>query len=94
MDGLSIGRIVHYSVHESDLNETQKSHSGELIAAMVVKVWDEDGLVDLTLFPDWSYSGFFTYGSATPQPLGIAWKTSVEYSEEPAPGKWSWPPRK
>jgi hypothetical protein len=92
MDGLAVGRIVCYTVHEGDLNPTQKAHAGDSIAALVVKVNNEDGLVNLTLFPDWSNNGFFTYGSATPQPLGIAWKTSVEYSEEPAPGKWSWMP--
>jgi len=94
MEGLSIGRIVNYSIHESDLNETQKSHVGEVIAALVVKVCNEDGIVNLTLFPDWSNSGFLTYGSATPQPLGISWKTSVEYSKDHSPGKWSWPLRK
>jgi hypothetical protein len=94
MDGLQIGRIVYYSIHESDLNPDQKKHAGEVGAAMVVAVINDGAMVNLTVFPDWSNSGFLSYASALPQPVGTFWKTSVEYSEAPEPGKWSWPPRK
>jgi hypothetical protein len=94
MEGLAIGRIVHYSIHESDLKPDQKKHAGEVIAAIIVAVVDDDSMVNLTCFPDWSNNGFFTYNQATPQPLGMFWKTSVKHSQDPEPGKWSWPPRK
>jgi len=57
-------------------------------------VVQDTGTVNLSVFPDWSNNGFYSYASATPQPLGLVWKTSVQYSESPEPGKWFWPPRK
>ena len=61
----TIGRIVHFYGDED-----------EPIAAVVVRVWDEE-CVNLRLLED---------GPDTP------WMTSVPYHEDKREFSWSWPP--
>lgn len=77
MDGLAIGRIVHYV-----------RANGVVVAAMIVKVWSSDGMINLTTFPDWSNDG---------APTGMEWETSRHYSDRVdgvyPPATWHWPER-
>ena len=98
MTGLQEGRIVKYVLTAGDVDPvlTQKSpipEGREVVALVVGIVNAEAGVVDLTLFPNWSRDGFVVRGSALPQPLGIVWKQNVEYSAGPDAGKWHWPAR-
>ena len=63
------------------------------VVAIVVGIVDlEKGIVDLTLFPNWSRDGFVSRASALPQPVGFAWRQAVEYDERESAGTWHLPP--
>ena len=70
MDGLTEGRIVHYVPSNSAFN----SHR----AAVITKVWNKEGTVNLYIFPD----GSFQMKNLTP--------TSVMYNAEGVSGTWHW----
>ena len=96
LHGLSQGRIVQYVLAPEDVDAVYVAKNplpeGRAVCAMIVKVVDEEtGLVNLTLFPDWSNDGFLSRGSAVPQPVGIAWKQGVSHSDEKTPGTWHFP---
>lgn len=87
MQGLTVGRIVHYVLQEG-------RNAGQPRAAMVVRVLDSpvvpDGVVNLHVMLD----GLNDAGAENQVPDHMsAWVTSVHYSEEPKPGTWHWPPR-
>lgn len=67
MEGLAVGRIVHcvdeYGVHR---------------ASVITRVWSNDGLINLFMFPDASYEDQNNF------------RTSVEFSEKPEKYKWHW----
>jgi hypothetical protein len=80
MKGLTEARIVHYVFKAQIFHESELQHR----AAIVVRDWKEaSGSVNLTVFPDWSNDG-------PANALGIVWKTSVPYSEEPKEHTWHW----
>lgn len=81
MDGLAVGRIVHY-VMEDGL------HKGEVRPAIIVKVWDgsQNGCCQLQVFTDGTNDGE-RYAS------GVTWKTSRVYDADGGPGTWHWPVR-
>jgi hypothetical protein len=80
--GLIEGRIVHY-VLQSGRN------TGEHRPAIIVKVWNANrayGMVNMQVFTD----GTNDYLHTDPWSSGIAWATSVHYSETKEPGTWHW----
>lgn len=90
MEGVAVGRIVHY--RGTDLR------NGGCVAAMIVQEWGEaggeNGNVNLTLFPDWSNDR--TPGPSREAQSGVAWRTSIAYSEgdrEDGGPSWHWPER-
>lgn len=96
LNGLQIGRIVHYVLGANDVSNPK--FVGRHVAGIVVnacpKLGREDGYANLTIFPDWSNDGFEDFSKgAMPVAVGIAWKTSVSYSEDKEPGTWHWPER-
>lgn len=80
MEGLSVGRIVHY--FNPDFGEVTPR------AAMIVRVWGDNGTVNLRVFLDGSND------KAIPE-----WQTSVQHiSQFPDPANqprvyWDWPAR-
>ncbi len=57
---------------------------GEHRPAIIVKVWDPDsGTSNLQVFTDSGNDGL----------TNVAWRTSVQRSEEPQPHYWHWPER-
>ena len=98
MVGLTEGRVIRYCLSPEDVDPTWVAKNpipeGRSVVGIIVGIVDaEAGVVDLTLFPNWSRDGFVFRGSALPQPLGIVWKQNVEYSAGPDSGKWHWPAR-
>ena len=96
IQGLVEGRIVRYFLALEDVDPILAAKTptpeGRSVAAMIVGIIDaENGVVDLTLFPNWSKDNFVTRGSAMPAPLGIAWKRDVKMSDGHEPGTWSFP---
>ena len=89
MDGLIEGRIVHYVMP-----------GGKHTPAIIVKVWNENGLSNLQVFTDGSNAlpytpeektQFSSFGIDLEQVAhGHIWQTSRSYSEEPQPGTWHW----
>lgn len=99
MDGLTVGRIVHYVLSEEDaerINAKRKeansiplldripgvqSHVGNQVEAgehcsmVIVKVWNQNGLINGKVFLD----GTDEY-----------WVTSRSYDEEKKPYTWHW----
>ena len=87
MEGVTPGRIVHF--FHPQLRGPR--------AALIVQVWGDSGVANLTVFPDWqndaAFVGYNTYdGKAT------AWATSVRHrSEAERDGNlanaiyWDWP---
>jgi uncharacterized protein YodC (DUF2158 family) len=75
--------MVHYVLREEDLHSSHVRCAGEVVPAIVVRVWEgrEDGYSNLTIFPDWSNHGL----------SGMEWKTSVVNDETGKPGTWHWP---
>lgn len=74
MEGLSIGRLVRYV--ESD---------GWERPALVTKVWNPEGLVNLVVFLDGTKDSFT--GATT------RFATSVSFNPEKQPLTWHWPER-
>lgn len=83
----TVGRIVHYTLP-----------NGVVRPAMIVQVWSPgtgcsnlhvhvDGTNDLHHDSD----GYRTHVTAEECARGIAWRTSVQCSDEPKPGYWHWP---
>lgn len=79
MDGLTIGRIVHYVF---------PGPFGDECPATVVGVW-QDGLVNLQLFPDSDNEGKNNQRVR----LEDRWRTSIKFSENKGPHTWHWPER-
>lgn len=88
--GLGIGRIVHFVPGNPPqrADDPTVPQMAPAQAAMIVRVWNDQGMVNLSVFPD---------GSNDSQPLRLVnekmnyWATSVEYSAEPKPHSWHWP---
>ena len=90
MDGLAIGRIVHYVMPD-----------GKHRPAIVVNIWGESGMSNLQVITDGSndlpytpeekekFSNFGMDADAVRH--GHIWKTSISFSEEPQPNTWHWP---
>ncbi len=101
MEGLAVGRIVHYVL--------ESGHSkGEHRPAIVIRDWSNkttpgsDGMVQLQVFTDGWNDGLETiFGVSNGlEPIGtvkqidlIIWRTSVHYDENKEPGTWHWPER-
>lgn len=83
MDGLTEGRIVHFVMP-----------NGEHRPAIVVKVWNQDGTANLTVFPDWTNDTHNLPNQFYPVEeirRGLFWATSVRFDEaEKKPGTWHW----
>ena len=93
LSGLAQGRIVQYVLAPEDVDAVYVAKNplpeGRAVCALIPRVVDKDaGVVNLTLFPDWSNDGFLSRASAVPQPLGIAWKQGVRFCAEKEPGTW------
>ena len=80
MQGLTEGRMCHYVLPEG-------RHAGEHRAAVVAKVWDATGVVNLQVFTDGENDAGFSYASRA---NGVVWVTSAHYSEELLPHTWHW----
>jgi len=84
MDGLTEGRIVHYVIRENEHRP-----------AIVVKVWNNNGTANLTVFSDWSNDSQYIPNHqesefAKQMARGVFWATSVNYSETKVPSTWHW----
>ena len=73
MQGLTEGRIVHFVLPD-----------GQHRAALVSRVWNDDGVVNLHVFVDQANDRQIKADN------GILLQTSVTFSEEPQPGTWHW----
>jgi hypothetical protein len=86
MDGLTVGRIVHYVLPGG------YAHPGEHRPAIVVKVWgsppSEPFPIQLVLFLDGTND---QPGGDHQNPNLVKWATSVTYDPEgKRPGSWHW----
>lgn len=80
---VTVGRIVHYT--------DPALARGECRPAIVVRVWGDNGVCNLTVFPDWSNEG----------KEGSFWATSVQFRDSFPDGEavqkrqavWHWPER-
>lgn len=89
MQGLIEGRIVHFVLPD-----------GRHTPAMLVKVWNDNGLSNLQVFTDGSNSlpyspedkeKFKNFGINLDEVAhGHIWMTSRSYSEAMEPGTWHW----
>ncbi|MCE5199817.1 MAG: hypothetical protein ABFD54_08870 [Armatimonadota bacterium] len=87
IEGLTIGRVVHYVYTEGDVPKRPDAVGTEA-PAIVVQNWDTpNGCVNLLVFAD----GTNDTGDASRG--NVLWLTSREFSESPEPGKWHWPER-
>ncbi|SRR6266704_2249641 len=101
MEGLTVGRIVHYVLESGRLK-------GDCRPAIVVRNWSNhtipgnDGMVNLQVFTDGLNDGFETAFNAyeDTKQVGVVkqidliiWRTSVHYDETKEPGTWHWPER-
>lgn len=75
----SIGRIVHYHSYGTPGGEFLP----EPRAAIITEVKPSPD-------PEW---GEWIASLAVLNPTGIFFNENVRFSEEPQPGRWSWPPR-
>lgn len=76
----TIGRIVHYQSYGTPGGEYLPEPRAAVITHVNTAAQDESyglGLVSLTVL----------------NPTGMFFNTNVEFSEEPRPGCWNWPPR-
>lgn len=87
MEGLTPGRIAHYVLSESDIAAIKEKREkagvygnsfevGEHVPMMVVKVWNDQGMINGRLITD---------GDESPY-----WVTSRRFSENPEPATWHW----
>ncbi|MEZ0066688.1 hypothetical protein ABIA32_002700 [Streptacidiphilus sp. MAP12-20] len=86
----TIGRIVHYTLHEHDAAAIQHRRKqagtlanfveeGQTYPAIVVRVWSPDsGSANIRVLLDGNDD---------------LWVTSATPANEPTPGRWNWPPR-
>ena len=72
----SVGRIVHFVLPNSEHR-----------AAMVVKIFCDDGSAQLQVFTDGSNDNSYCGDD------NVRWETSVRYSEGNEPRTWHWPER-
>jgi hypothetical protein len=86
MEGLTEGRIVHYTLDETEHRP-----------AIVVKVWrtadgqpPENGMCNLQVFTDGQNDHYHNEHLPFGFEKGIAWCTSILYSEKKEPGTWHW----
>jgi hypothetical protein len=89
MDGLTEGRKVHYVMP-----------NGQHRPADVVRVWNDQGMVNLQVQMDGSNDAGYTEAERAklkdfgidPEQVkhGHIWRTSIRFSEEPVPGTWHW----
>lgn len=75
----TVGRIVHYRLNGSEVQAGNRQAPAATVAAVIVRVWNDDGMVNLRLLLDGP-------------PTADEWRTSIAYDPE-LPGAWSWPPR-
>jgi hypothetical protein len=88
MEGLIVGRIVHYVLEDGP-------NAGEDRPAMIVRVWNlETGYCNLLVFLDGINDGHKIEYQAGGTIAPMLWKTSRSFdSETKAPGTWHWPER-
>lgn len=83
MEGVTVGRVVHYVPREEE-----SKYPNECRAGIITKVWSDDGVVQLSVFMDGSNdSPDYAY------PKNVVWRTSIRYSESNEHGTWHWPER-
>ena len=82
MEGLQIGRDVHYVLLPQETRHGQPYHR----AAKVVVFWGE-GMTNLAVFMDGTNDCDW-YGPTTVVP--VYWATSRRYSAGMEPGTWHW----
>lgn len=97
MQGLGIGRVVHYTVKREDVTnlvfpinadsgrDQRLTTIGQTRAAIVVSA-DDTSDVNLQVFMDGVNDGF-------PSVAPCLHVLSATYSENGEPGIWRWPPR-
>lgn len=87
MDTATIGRVVHYTLSDLDLDSSHKHLKGKVRPAIVVNDWGANGkpgqAIQLQVFTDSTNDGL----------PAVYWKTSVMGSETPEEGRWHWPQR-
>ncbi|MFI9331995.1 hypothetical protein ACIGZJ_31190 [Kitasatospora sp. NPDC052868] len=91
----TIGRIVHYTSHGSPvLPDGAQKYKPLPRAAIVTAIpaYREDEPYDGCPNQDEHGNPIFV-SLAVLNPTGMFFDECVPYSEEPAPGHWSWPPR-
>jgi hypothetical protein len=88
--GVTEGRIIHYVPRDEELEDHRRPCEGsprDHVAGVIVKVWDrERGYINATIFPDGSNTGL----KHDPGAL-MAWRTSISYDANGAPGTWHFP---
>jgi hypothetical protein len=77
----SVGRIVHYQSYGTPLGEYTSQPRAAVITELYPHCENEAPLPDMTV------------GLCILNPTGLFFTKHVQYSEEPRPGCWSWPPR-
>lgn len=83
----TVGRIVHF--HTVSSNREGVAVVVPQAALVTQVIWEQsvfEGQEDKPVFRGKLGMTIFT-------PLGIIFAPSVQYSEEPKPGHWSWPPK-
>jgi len=85
MQGLAVGRIVHYVMTDSD----SPRFAGKHRPAIIVETWGNEksddpqaSVVNLVVFVDGINDGPSTC---------IMWQTSKKHSDGMEPGTWHWP---
>lgn len=98
MDGVTVGRIVHFHAGgerqrwNPDLQANQ-SVPKDCRAAVIVQVWmpASKGYVNLSVLTDWTND----HPGGTPGDRGLRWETSVDYAYEVQMEAnrrtWHWP---
>lgn len=80
MEGLKEGRIVYFVASEYDAEQLHNVgnpiHAGDIVAAMVTKVWSNNGCINVKLI-----------GLDGPE---SPWITSVTYDANKGPRTWHW----
>lgn len=85
MIGLSPGRVVHYVLSSTDLDEKHQHNVGQHRPATIVAVWSKtNGCSNLVVLVDGTNDGIAGC---------VLWATSREFSDEMKPGTWHWPER-
>lgn len=82
MEGVAVGRIVHY---RGDVG------GGECRAALIVRDWKgENGVVNLTVFPD---VGNDRDADTVAYPATVSRTSIVHEDHASGPASWHWPER-